>query len=139
MILIIKYLFTISAIVLSFQVCSADDENLRVKFTSEDIKVLKEVARLDKVSKAGAKIILSSPVISLISSPDPMDVVITITTTDFGDIYKAAANMKKIGACEIYTSLFMHADRSTNDRPPTGNSKKYFDKLVKLYENKCHN
>ena len=81
----------------------ADAADHVVKFSAEDIAVIKQLKTVKDVTEASAKLLLSFPVIELLASPNPVDVAITLTTADWSGMTNGAKSLQKIAACRMLT------------------------------------
>jgi hypothetical protein len=115
----------------------ADAADHVVKFSAEDIAVLKQLKMVKDVADASAKLLLSSPVIELLASPNPVDVAITLTTADWSGMTNGAKGLKKIAACRMLTIVQEHLSDATSDRVPTGEAANYFQTLEDGFSKQC--
>lgn len=108
-----------------------------VKFSAEDIAVLKQLKTVKDVADASARLLLSSPVIELLASPNPVDVAITLTTADWSGMTNGTKGLQKITACRMLTIVQEHLSDATSDRVPTGEAANYFQTLENGFSKQC--
>lgn len=108
-----------------------------VKFSAEDIAVLKQLKTVKDVTNATAQLLLSSPVIELLASPNPVNVAITLTTADWSGMTNGAKGLQKIAACRMLTIVQEHLSDATSDRIPTGEAANYFQSLEEGFSKQC--
>jgi hypothetical protein len=127
----------VGGLLLMGSVGPADAADHVVKFSAEDIAVLKQLKTVKDVADASARLLLSSPVIELLASPSPVDVAITLTTADWSGMTKGANGLQKIAACRMLTIVQEHLSDATSDRVPTGEAANYFQTLEDGFSKQC--
>ena len=109
----------------------------RREVLAEDIAVLKQLKTVKDVTNATAQLLLSSPVIELLASPNPVNVAITLTTADWSGMTNGAKGLQKIAACRMLTIVQEHLSDATSDRIPTGEAANYFQSLEEGFSKQC--
>ncbi|MDM7950374.1 hypothetical protein [Hydrogenophaga sp.] len=107
----------------------------RIKFTDEDLRVLKLVRGIKTLGNASARMLLSAPVLELISSANPIEFAVTMADTDWNDIAGGVANIQKVTACNAQIVLDAHVNDGIPR--PVGNALVYFNHLLDLCDRKC--
>ena len=109
---------------------------MTVKFTEEDAAVLQSLARVDKLGADGAKLILLSPVASLVLAMDnPAEFTVSLVQSDFSSIAQGAKNIAKAAACTGFAIVSQHID--AGDPPPVGDALLYFQQLSDSLYARC--
>lgn len=109
----------------------------KVQFSKVDRGVLKEIGAIDNLADATGKLLLTAPVFIALQSPDAMDALLTISTTDWAQMATGASAMKRIAACKIQGILILHLQPGASDQLPTGEALKYFERLQQQSGRMC--
>ncbi len=132
----IRRLFATSLLFVGWIGPSLADDHI-IKFSAEDVAVLKQLKTIKDITDAAAKLLLSSPVIELLASPSPVDVTITLTTSDWNGLTNGAKGLQKIAACRMLTIVQEHLSDATSDRVPSGEAAAYFQTLEGGFNKQC--
>ena len=109
----------------------------RVSFSAEDIAVLKSMVKKEHISSSAEKLMVSAPVWDLLASPNPVEVFITLSSSDWGAALTGAAKLRKVTSCAIAKDISYHLNRTLSERVPTGGALAYFEKMQKIYDDAC--
>jgi hypothetical protein len=110
-------------------------ESQSVAFTKADVAVLKRAALVKKASDTGVQLLLTAPVRQMLSSSNPVGVLITISTTAWEGMTRAAKGFQKIAACTIRDLVLEHL--AIPDEPISGSARRYFDRIETINDERC--
>lgn len=86
-----------------------------LKFSAAEIELLKRINQIETGAGIASTMLKAAPFITLFSSPNPMDVAITIGTNDWDKIYGSLTALQKISACKIVEAIDLWHDADGND------------------------
>lgn len=86
------------------------------------------------MSEAVAKLILTAPVVSLLTSTSTPSFVVTVTTTDYAGLGNAARGMSRVAACLVRDLI---AERIATEPAPTPEVVRYFDRIHSAAVDSC--
>ena len=69
-----------------------------------------------EVSKAARELALSTPLIQMLASPKPLDLVFTVATTDFEGLTKLSSGIGKITKLAIVRDVQLEVVRHSRDK-----------------------
>jgi len=110
--------------------------NEKIKFSSEDARVLKQVLRVEKLGANGARLILASPVFDLLTAMgDPVNFAVSLLNSDWDGMAAGAKNIQKIAACSAQAIVILHIEDGAP--PPQGDARAYFEHLNRQLDARC--
>lgn len=106
-----------------------------VRFTAEDVRVLRQIKAIEQLGASGARMILSAPVVAMLTTSSAIELAVTLSDTDWNDIATGIRNIQKVAACSAMGLLIEHLDAGTP--VPIGAAREYFEHLRGNTEIKC--
>ena len=109
--------------------CHSSD--LEVKFSESGINLLKKIQRLESDASIAKGLLFSAIIIDLITSKSIIDMIVSISKTDFSEHAKAIIGMKKIFAARAYNEIFGWYNQDDIER--TTSEEKFFLELAEQF------
>lgn len=108
-----------------------------VTFSKEDVALLKKIHTVSDLSKTAGVLLLTAPIIDVLSASDPATLTVTVTNTDWDGMPKAALQIKQITACKIQDMIDAHLYGSSTDGPSVS-AQEYFRRLHESLDGSCN-
>jgi hypothetical protein len=106
-----------------------------IRFSAEDIEVLRRLTRISDLGATGARLLLAAPVVSLLSSGNPIELAVTLNETNWQDIANGIKNIKRVAACTAMQMVLEHLEAGVPK--PIGEARTYFEHLLVNCQEKC--
>ena len=107
----------------------------KILFTAEDVRVLRQIKEIEQLGANGARLILSAPVVALLTAGSAVELAVTLSDTDWNEIATGIKSIQKVAACTAMSLLIEHLDAGVPQ--PTGAAQNYFEHLRENTARKC--
>lgn len=107
-----------------------------LKFSKEELELLKRLDQIQSLAGISSTMLKAAPFFELFSSPDPVDVAITIGTNDWDKISGALAGLQKIQSCKTVEEIDTWKDVDGNSFS-SSKSEAFFTELRSKANSRC--
>lgn len=121
---------------LAFKTAYAATEISGLRFSNEEVALLKDLDRIQSGAGVASSMLKAAPFIQLFSSPNPVDVAITITTNDWDKILGAIQALQKIAACKTSETIAFWKDVDGNNYS-SKKSEEFFSQILSKADAEC--
>jgi hypothetical protein len=115
---------------------AAETPLANVKFSADEITLLKRINQIQTGAGMAMTVLKASPFVTLMGSPNPIDMAITIGSNDWDQIYGSLTALQKISACQIVKEIDLWHDADGNSYSSAA-SEQFFSNLRHKADRDC--
>jgi hypothetical protein len=131
---IVRCFAVFCCLIFSLEHAKAQNIPSTVRFSQSEIELLKKIDRIQRIAGSGQSLLAITPLALILTSLNPVDLLISIATDDSEKIAGGISSLQKIQACVVHQAIVEW--RLDNEHSNT-NSEAFFNAISQRADKGC--